>query len=79
MQAHHRPLQTLFTYISGLFRSIRFGVSEAHGKGAALQLNRYLEEGSVAVLSDGKHQVNFSQLETSVSNLVRSTTSSSLV
>jgi len=63
--------KTLFTYISGLFRSIRFGVSEAHGKGAALQLNRYLEEGSVVVLSDGKHQVNFSQLETSVSNLVR--------
>ena len=47
-------------------------MSEAHGKGAALQLNRYLEEGSVVVLSDGKHQVNFSQLETSVTNLVRS-------
>merc|ERR1712080_52768 len=30
--------RVLFTYISGLFRSIRFGVSEAHGKGAALKL-----------------------------------------
>ena len=34
--------KSLFTYISGLFRSIRFGVAESHGKGAALQLNRFL-------------------------------------
>merc|ERR1712109_376936 len=35
--------KVLFTYIAGLFRTLRFGVSEAHGKGAALQLNRFLE------------------------------------
>jgi len=64
--------KVLFTYISGLFRSIRFGVSEAHGKGAALQLNRYLEEGSVQLLADsGTYQVNFAKLETSVTDLVR--------
>jgi len=47
-------------------------VSEAHGKGAALQLNRFLEEGSVQLLpTDQAYQVNFKKLETSVSNLVR--------
>jgi hypothetical protein len=34
----------LVSYFAGLFRSVRFGVGEAHGKGAAVQLNRFLEE-----------------------------------
>jgi len=64
--------KVLFTYISGLFRTLRFGVSEAHGKGAALQLNRFLEEGSVQLLpTDQSYQVNFKKLMTSVTNLVR--------
>jgi len=64
--------KVLFTYIAGLFRTLRFGVSEAHGKGAALQLNRFLEEGSVQLLpTDQSYQVNFKKLMTSVTNLVR--------
>merc|ERR1719350_193944 len=63
--------KVLFTYIAGLFRTLRFGVSEAHGKGAALQLNRFLEEGSVQLLpTDQSYQVNFKKLMTSVTNLV---------
>jgi hypothetical protein len=31
------------TYVAGLFRAMRFGVGEAHGKGAALQY-RYLRD-----------------------------------
>merc|ERR1711892_1142791 len=65
--------KALFTYIAGLFRSIRFGVAEAHGKGAAMQLNTYLKEGSVVFLPEsGKYQVNFKMLEESIKNLVKS-------
>ncbi|MBK8009991.1 MAG: hypothetical protein IPK13_01470 [Deltaproteobacteria bacterium] len=32
----------LHSYFAGLFRSVRFGVAEAHGKGAAVQINRFL-------------------------------------
>jgi len=64
--------KVLFTYIAGLFRSIRFGVVEAHGKGAALQLNTYLKEGSVTFLSESEtYQVNFKKLEESIKNLVK--------
>jgi len=64
--------KALFTYIAGLFRSIRFGVAEAHGKGAAMQLNTYLKEGSVVFLPEsGKYQVNFKMLEESIKNLVK--------
>jgi hypothetical protein len=37
------------TYLTEMFRSIRFGTAEAHGKGIALQLNRYLDAGAVVV------------------------------
>ena len=42
----------LTSYFAGLFRSVRFGVSESHGKGAALQINRYIEAGAASF--DGK-------------------------
>ena len=64
--------KVLFTYIAGLFRSIRFGVAESHGKGAALQLNRYLGETSVTYNSeDGRYSVHFQRLVESVERLVR--------
>ena len=34
------------TYVAGLFRAMRFGIGEAHGKGAAMQY-RYLREKGV--------------------------------
>ena len=37
--------RSLVTYVAGLFRSIRFGVAESHGRGAALQLNTFLGSG----------------------------------
>ena len=40
--------QTLYTtFLASAFRSIRFGVNEAHGKGQALQLNYLLDAGAV--------------------------------
>ena len=41
--------QLLVSYFGGLFRSVRFGVGEAHGKAAALQINRYIKEGAATL------------------------------
>src|SRR6202040_1980434 len=38
-----RPLYT--TFLASAFRSIRFGVNEAHGRGIAMQLNYLLDQG----------------------------------
>lgn len=62
----------LASYFAGLFRSVRFGAAEAHGKGAALQINRFLEEGAAIVDPDtGKLKVDFAKLEASITALVR--------
>lgn len=63
--------QLLVSYFAGLFRSVRFGVAEAHGKGAALQLNRFLEEGAASVDPKGRFSVDLAKLESSIRSLVR--------
>jgi hypothetical protein len=35
------------TYLASSFRSVRFGINEAHGKGQALQFNYLLDEGGI--------------------------------
>ena len=54
-----------------MFRSIRFGVAESHGRGAALQLNTFLGSGAVTLDSvTGRYSVQLARLEQSVAGLV---------
>jgi hypothetical protein len=43
-----------WTYTAGLFRSARFGVTEAHGLGVVMQTNILLENGALEVTEDGR-------------------------
>ena len=61
----------LATYFAGLFRSIRFGTGEAHGKGAALQLNYFLTKGTATLGEDGKFRADLPALEKAITDLVR--------
>jgi len=61
--------QLLVSYFAGLFRSVRFGVVEAHGKGAAIQINRYLEAGG-ATFENGRFTVHFDKLKKAIKDLV---------
>lgn len=61
--------QLLVSYFAGLFRSVRFGVVEAHGKGAAIQINRFLEAGA-ATFEGGRFTVHDAKLKTAIKDLV---------
>jgi len=70
LPAEFRP-KLLVSYFAGLFRSIRFGVAEAHGQGAAIQINRFLEEGAARHDEEtGRFHVELEQLEKSITQLV---------
>ena len=45
------------TFLASAFRSIRFGILEAHGRGIAIQLNVLLDAGAVHVEPDGTFTV----------------------
>ena len=62
--------QSLYTtYLASAFRSIRFGVSEAHGKGIAVQLNFLLEQGAFTVASDGTFSLDRAKVKEGVADL----------
>jgi hypothetical protein len=59
------------TYLASMFRSIRFGITEAHGRGVAIQLNYFLDHGGVTVSPDGRFAVNVAAIRENVVALTR--------
>ncbi len=59
------------TFLASAFRSIRFGISEAHGKGIALQLNYLIDQGAVVVNADGTFSVVAAKIREAVTALTR--------
>ena len=56
--------QLLVSTFIGLFRSVRFGIGEAHGRGAAVQINRFLEAGGARWdAAEGRFTVDLTKLE----------------
>jgi len=64
--------QTMYTtYLASMFRSIRFGINEAHGRGVALQLNYFLDNGGIKVAADGTFTVDAPRIRKNVLDLTR--------
>jgi hypothetical protein len=59
------------TYLASMFRSIRFGITEAHGRGVAIQLNYFLDNGGVTVAQNGTFAVNPERIRQNVTDLTR--------
>jgi hypothetical protein len=59
------------TYLASSFRSIRFGITEAHGKGQAMQLNYLLDAGAFTSKPDGTFAVVPSKIKEGVAGLTR--------
>ncbi len=60
----------LATYFVGLFRAMRWGVNEAHGRGAAVQYSFLKEQGAFAVdEATGKYRLDYPKLEAAISAL----------
>ncbi|KAA0058698.1 hypothetical protein IC582_002392 [Cucumis melo] len=59
------------TFLAGCFRSVRFGLSKAHGKGQALQFNWLFEKEAFVLNPDETFSVNFDKVEDAVEGLSR--------
>jgi hypothetical protein len=59
------------TFLASSFRSIRFGVNEAHGRGIAIQLNYMLDAGAFRVNGDGTFAVDEAKIAGAVTALTR--------
>jgi Peptidase family M49 len=59
------------TFLASAFRSIRFGINEAHGRGQAIQLNFLLDQGAFKVNADGTFSVDSAKIRDGVTALTR--------
>jgi hypothetical protein len=59
------------TFLASAFRSIRFGLNEAHGRGIAIQLNYMLDAGAFRVNPDGTFAVDDARIAGAVTDLTR--------
>jgi hypothetical protein len=65
--------RTLYTtYLASMFRSVRFGVTEAHGRGVALQFNYLTDEGAIKFNeAKGTFSIDHSKITAGVTKLTR--------
>mmetsp|Transcript_64306 Transcript_64306/g.102395 ORF Transcript_64306/g.102395 Transcript_64306/m.102395 type:complete len:592 (-) Transcript_64306:80-1855(-) len=64
--------QVLVSFLASCFRSIRFGLNEAHGKGIAIQLNWIMEnKGFVYDEESGCFRVDFEKVEKGITSLTK--------
>ena len=61
--------QIYTTFLASTFRSIRFGIGAAHGRGIAIQLNTFLDAGAVTVGPDGRFRVDHTRIRDAVEEL----------
>jgi len=59
------------TFLASSFRTLRFGLNEAHAKGMALQLNHLLDSGAVQVNTEGQFSLDVAKTKRSVTALTR--------
>lgn len=57
------------TFMAGIFRSVRFGASSAHGKANMIRFNFFKQEGAFSKNTDGLYQVNMEKMGAAMEKL----------
>jgi hypothetical protein len=68
LPAQEKELYT--TFLASSFRTMRFGVHEAHGRGMALQFNYLTDKGAFVANADGTFSVDMTKIKDAVRDLV---------
>lgn len=65
-----RLMDNYVTFLAGIFRSVRFGASDAHGKANMLRFNFFREHGAFERDADsGRYRVNFGKMQQAMTDL----------
>jgi hypothetical protein len=59
------------TFLASSFRTLRFGITEAHGRGMAMQFNYLAQHGAFIALPDGTFEVNYAKMKQAVRDLTQ--------
>ncbi|CAM3874419.1 dipeptidyl-peptidase 3 family protein [Rheinheimera salexigens] len=57
------------TFMAGIFRSVRFGASSAHGKANMIRFNYFAEQEAFVRNNDGTYQVDYEKMQLAMASL----------
>ncbi len=57
------------SYVAGIFRTVRFGTGEAHGRAEMMEFNYLLEHGALSQASDGRYSIDYSAMPVAIAGL----------
>jgi hypothetical protein len=64
--------QTYASYVAGIFRTVRFGVAEAHGAGEIMQFNYLIEQGAIRRdTTTGLYVIEFDKMPAAIASLAK--------
>jgi hypothetical protein len=59
------------SYVSGLFRTVRFGAAEAHGQAEIMEFNYLSEHGAVRRNTNGRYAIDYEKMPGAVADLAK--------
>jgi hypothetical protein len=59
------------TFLASTFRTLRFGLSQTHAKGIAMQVNNLFDHGAIKVAADGRFAIDVPKAKKAVTDLTR--------
>jgi hypothetical protein len=60
------------SHVAGIFRTVRFGVAEAHGRAEMMEFNYFAEQGAIARDPKvGKYAIDFTKMQQAVATLAK--------
>ncbi len=63
---------TYASYVAGIFRTVRFGIAEAHGQGEIMQFNYYAEQGAIRRdPGTGLYEIGFDKMSAAIASLAK--------
>jgi hypothetical protein len=59
------------SYVAGIFRTVRFGIAEAHGQAEMMEFNYLSERGAIKGASSGRYEIDYGRMPSAISDLAK--------
>jgi hypothetical protein len=59
------------SYVGGIFRTVRFGTAEAHGRAEMMEFNYLLERGAIRRNASGRYAIDYAKIPVALADLTK--------
>jgi len=59
------------SYVAGIFRTVRFGIAEAHGRAEMMEFNYLSERGAIKRQSSGRYAIDYARMPEAMNDLAK--------